>query len=90
MEGITVDKKKCAGYVEKNPSLAVFLSPYIGYLEASKIAKRALEEKRPAKEVALEKGILKPRRAEQIFKPEFLLGEKRPTKRSATTRHRII
>jgi len=77
VEGITVDKKRCRSYVEKNPSLAVFLSPYIGYLEAGKIAKQALQEKRSVREVALEKGTLKPKQAEQVFKPEFLLGEKR-------------
>jgi aspartate ammonia-lyase len=81
VEGITVDKKRCADYVEKNPSLAVFLSSHIGYLEASKIAKQSLEEKRSVKEVAVEKGILKPKRAEQIFKPESLLGEKRRKKK---------
>jgi aspartate ammonia-lyase len=81
IEGMTVDKKRCKGYVEKNPSLAVFLSPHIGYLEASKIAKHALEEKRSVREVALEKGILKREQAEQIFKPEFLLGEKRRSRK---------
>jgi aspartate ammonia-lyase len=77
VEGITVDKKRCAGYVERNPSLAVFLSPHIGYLEASKIAKQSLKEKRSVKEVALKKGVLKPKQAERIFKREFLLGMKR-------------
>jgi len=81
VEGITVDKERCADYVEQNPSLAVFLSPYIGYLEASKIAKQSLEERRSVREVALEKGILKPKQAEHIFKPEFLLGEERRRKK---------
>jgi aspartate ammonia-lyase len=71
-----VDAARCRGYVEKNPSLAVFLSPCIGYLEAAKIAKQALEENRSVKEVALEKGVLKPEQAEEIFKPDFLLGKK--------------
>lgn len=74
--GITVDRRKCASYVEKNPSLAVFLSPHIGYLEAAKIAKQSLEEKRTVQEIALEKGILKPKQAKQFLAPEFLLGEK--------------
>jgi len=77
VHGIKVDRRKCASYLEKNPSLAVFLSPSIGYLKASKIAKKAFEEKRSVKEVALEKGILKPEQAKNIFKPEFLLGKER-------------
>jgi len=76
VENITVDAERCAGYVEKNPSLAVFLSPCIGYLEAAKIAKQALEEKRSVKEVALEKGVLKPSQAKEIFEKDFLLGKK--------------
>jgi fumarate hydratase class II len=74
--GITVDQARCAGYVEKSPSLAVFLSPSIGYLKASKIAKQALEEKRSVKEIALEKGVLKPEKAKEMSKPGFLLGRK--------------
>jgi aspartate ammonia-lyase len=62
--------------VEKNPSLAVFLSPYVGYLEASKIAKQALTQKRSVKEIAMAKGVLKPEQARHIFNPDFLLNKK--------------
>ncbi len=76
VEGITVDKKRCASYVGKNPSLAVFLSPYIGYLEASKIAKKALEQNRSIEEIAIEKGIITPKQAKEIFNSKFLIGKK--------------
>ncbi|MGB9842490.1 MAG: aspartate ammonia-lyase [Candidatus Bathyarchaeales archaeon] len=75
VEGITVDEKRCLQYLEKNPSLATFLSPYIGYLEAAKIAKQALEEGRSVKEIALEKGLLKPEELEKIFNPKKLINE---------------
>jgi aspartate ammonia-lyase len=77
VEGITVDEKRCAEYLEKNPALATFLSPHIGYLEASKIAKQALEEGRSVKEIALEKGLLKPEDLERIFDPKRLLHGKK-------------
>jgi len=77
VEGITVDEKRCADYLEKNPALATFLSPHIGYLEASKIAKQALEEGRSVKEIALEKGLLKPEELEKIFDPKRLLNQKK-------------
>jgi aspartate ammonia-lyase len=77
VEGIMVNEKRCSQYLEKNPALATFLSPYIGYLEASKIAKQALEEGRSVKEVALEKGVLKPEELERILDPKRLLSEKR-------------
>ena len=77
IEGIIVDEKRCAEYLEKNPTLATFLSPNIGYLEASKIAKQALEEGRSVKEIALEKGLLKPEDLEKIFDPKRLLNERK-------------
>ncbi len=83
VEGITVNRKKCASYVDKNPSLAVFLSPYIGYLAASKIAKEALKERRAVKDIALERRVLKPQEAKRIFGQRSLLGKKRPSGRAA-------
>ena len=76
VEGIAVNKKRCAQYLEKNPALATFLSPYIGYLEAARVAKQALEEGRSVKEVALEKGLLKPEDLERILDPKRLLNGK--------------
>ena len=77
VDGISVDATRCSGYVDLNPSLAVFLSPCIGYLDSAKVAKQALEEKRSVKEVAIEKGLLKPDQAKEIFGHDFLLGKKR-------------
>ncbi len=76
VEGITVDTKRCAGYVALNPSLAVYLSPCIGYLDAAKIATQALQEKRSVKEIALEKELLTRKQAEEVFKKDSLLGKK--------------
>ena len=73
--GITVDEKRCEQYLEKNPSLATLLAPKIGYLEAAKIAKQAQAENRTVKEVALEKGMLKPDEIEKIFSRKNLLNE---------------
>jgi aspartate ammonia-lyase len=75
VKGITVDEEICSSYVEKNPSLAVFLSPHIGYLEASKIAKQALKEERSVREIAIEKNILKPEEAKKVFSSDFMLGK---------------
>jgi len=81
VKGITVDKKRSSSYVEKNPSLAVFLSPHIGYLEASKIAKQALMEGRSVKEIAIEKNIFKPEEAKKVFNSDFMLGKARRKKK---------
>ena len=75
VQGITVNEEQCSRYLEKNPSLATLLSPYIGYLEAAKIAKQAQAENRSVKEIALEKGLLKPEEIEKIFSRKNLLNE---------------
>ena len=80
VEGISVDKERCEAYLDKNPSLATFLSPHIGYLEASKLAKQALKQGRSVRELALEKGLLKPEDLKRIFDSKNLLG-KRDTRR---------
>lgn len=75
VEGITVNEKRCNEYLEKNPSLATMLSPYIGYLEAAKIAKQSQKEGRSVKEIALEKKLLKPEELDKIFSKKRLLNE---------------
>ncbi|MGA2387214.1 MAG: aspartate ammonia-lyase [Candidatus Bathyarchaeia archaeon] len=75
VRGITVNEAQCSQYLEKNPSLATLLSPYIGYLEAAKIAKQAQAENRSVKEIALEKKLLKPEEIERIFSRKNLLNE---------------
>ena len=75
VKGITVNTKQCEQYLEKNPSLATLLAPKIGYLEAAKIAKQAQAENRTVKEVAIEKGLLKPAELEKIFSRKNLLNE---------------
>ena len=76
IQGITVNEKQCEQYLEKNPSLATLLAPKIGYLEAAKIAKQAQAENRAVKEIALERGLLKPEELEKIF------SRKKPVKRA--------
>ena len=75
VKGIIVNEIQCNQYLEKNPSLATLLAPYIGYLEAAKIAKQAQAENRSVKEIALEKKLLKPEEIEKIFSRKNLLNE---------------
>ena len=75
VQGITVNEEQCSQYLEKNPSLATLLSPYIGYLEAAKIAKQAQAENRSVKEIALEMKLLKREEIDKIFSRKNLLNE---------------
>jgi aspartate ammonia-lyase len=75
VKGITVNEKQCNQYLDKNPSLATLLAPYIGYMEAAKIAKQAQSENRSVKEIVLEKKLLEPEEIEKIFSRKNLVNE---------------
>ncbi len=75
--GITANKEKCLHYLDKNTALATFLNPYIGYLEAAKVAKESLEKNISIFELVLQKGLLTKEELNKIFDPKFLTGEKK-------------
>jgi aspartate ammonia-lyase len=75
IKDITVNEAQCNQFLEKNPSLATLLAPYIGYMEAAKIAKQAQAENRAVKEISIEKRLLKSEEIEKIFSKKNLLNE---------------
>ncbi|MGQ9588030.1 MAG: aspartate ammonia-lyase [Thermoplasmata archaeon] len=77
VSGIEADEDKCRSYLEKNPSIATFLEPYIGYMRSAEIAKEALRRNMSVKDLVIEKGILTQEQIEQIFDLEFLIGKKK-------------
>jgi aspartate ammonia-lyase len=68
--GIEADETRCRAYVDLNPSLATLLSPRLGYLRAAELAKEAMERKISVAEVAVEKGLITRKEAEEIFDPD--------------------
>ena len=81
ISGIEADEAKCRSYLDKNPSIATFLDPYIGYMKSAEIAKEALRRDMSVKDLVVEKGILSPEQVEQIFDWEFLVGRKKLDKK---------
>ena len=81
ISGIEADEDKCRSYLEKNPSIATFLDPHIGYMKSAEIAKEALRRNMSVKELVIEKGILTPEQVERIFDIEFLVGRKKSDKK---------
>jgi aspartate ammonia-lyase len=79
--GIEADEAKCRSYLEKNPSIATFLDPHIGYMQAAEVAKEALRRHTSVKEIVMEKGLLTKEQVEQIFDVEFLVGKKKSDKK---------
>jgi len=81
VSGIEADEGRCRGYLEKNPSIATFLDPYIGYMKSAEIAKEALARNMSVKELVIEKKLLTPEQVEQIFDVEYLIGRRKTDKK---------
>lgn len=67
IRGITADAGRCESLVERSSALAAALVDYIGYEEASRIAKLAQSEGLPVREVLLRENLLPPEEAERIL-----------------------
>ena len=81
ISGIEVDEVKCRSYLDKNPSLATFLAPHIGYMKAAEVAKEALARDMTVHDVVIEKGIMTKDEIARIFDWEFLIGNRKSDKK---------
>ncbi|MDY6933678.1 MAG: aspartate ammonia-lyase [Spirochaetota bacterium] len=69
IKGIKANEDVCRFHIEMNPSLATLLSPKIGYLAASELAKESIKQRVSVPELAVHKGILTPEEASELFDP---------------------
>ncbi|MDT8341430.1 MAG: class II fumarate hydratase [Longimicrobiales bacterium] len=65
--GITANEDRCRELLEKNPSIATALNPYIGYDRAAEVAKQAAKEKRSVRDVVQERGLLPPEKLDEAL-----------------------
>ena len=77
---LEADESHCRTRVEQSMALATALNPAIGYDAAATVAKRALEEGRSVREVAVAEGHLTEAEAEEVLDPaamtdRVVLGE---------------
>jgi fumarate hydratase class II len=70
--GFAVNGRQVAAALDRNPMLVTALAPVIGYDQAAAIAKRALAEGRPIREVAAEMTDLDPQRLARLLDPAAL------------------
>ena len=74
IEGITVNIENCEDEVERSIGIVTALCPYIGYTKASKIAKKALKEKKNIRQLLIEENIVSKEEIDKILNP-FLMTE---------------
>jgi aspartate ammonia-lyase len=67
VDGIEVDRTMCAYWLDRSPALVTALAPKIGYAEAAKLAKEAVERNLSVRELLLQKGILKGKELDEVL-----------------------
>ena len=67
--GITANEERCRELVENSVGIVTTLAPVIGYQKAADIAKKALRENRPVREIILEENVLDPEEVSRILDP---------------------
>jgi fumarate hydratase class II len=58
VDRIEADRERCRELLELNPSIATALNSAIGYDVASKVAKRAVSERKTVRQVVTDMGLL--------------------------------
>lgn len=77
VRGITANREQLHQTVENSIGIVTALNPYIGYENATAVAKEAHETGKSVREVVLARGLLTAERLNEILRPE-LLTQPRP------------
>jgi len=64
--------EKCLIHLNNSIGIITALSPHIGYDTASELAKKALQESRPVKELILESGLFSAKELDELLQPKEL------------------
>ncbi|CAN5778687.1 class II fumarate hydratase [soil metagenome] len=67
IDGLEADEARCTELVERNLSIVTALVPAIGYDKSAELAKKALTEDRPLREVVKEAGLLSDDEVDRIL-----------------------
>jgi aspartate ammonia-lyase len=84
VNGIEVDRERCLGLVENSIGLVTALGPVLGYETCSRIARRALDERRTVADIVLEEGLLTEARLNELLRLEALTRPSRIVMAAAT------
>lgn len=65
--GIQANRERCRELLERNPSIATALNPFIGYDAAAVVAKEAAGKGESVRQVVLRRGLLAPERIDEAL-----------------------
>ena len=72
IEGLSINEKKCIIDAEKSLALSTIISLLYGYQEGVLVAKEAAKTGKSVKEIAIEKNLVTPDEADELFDPLLL------------------
>ena len=72
VNGIEADRERCLDLVENSIGLVTALGPVLGYETCSRIARRALNERRSVADIVLEEGLLTKARLNELLQLDTL------------------
>jgi fumarate hydratase, class II len=67
VDGIEADRAMAAHWLDRSPALVTALAPKIGYAEAAKLAKEAVEKNLSVRELLVQKGMLKGKELDEVL-----------------------
>jgi aspartate ammonia-lyase len=67
VDGIRADREQCAHWLERSPAIVTALAPKIGYAEAAKLAKEAVERNVTVRELVMQKKLLTAKEIEDVL-----------------------
>ena len=76
--GIEADRERCQELLDHSLVAVTAINPYIGYVEASRVAKEALKSRRSIREVVLAEKLMTQAQLAEAFATENLLGQHKP------------
>ncbi len=77
ISGIEADRERCQELLEHSLVAVTAINPYVGYSEASRVAKEALKSRRSVREVVLAEGLMTVAQLAEAFATENLLGQRK-------------
>lgn len=81
IDGITVNKDVCEGYVFNSIGIVTYLNPFIGHHEGDIVGKICAETGKNVREVVLERGLLTEEQLDDIFSVQNLMHPEYKAKR---------
>jgi len=84
IEGITANRERCLEMVNNSIGIITALNPYIGYENATRIAKLAIEQNLSVRDLALSEGLLSAEELNDVLSVENMTAPRRMPKNTQT------